>query len=60
MTIYHSVKGHTHTAWIEDKRGVRVWEASGSTEAVAVFNLLYALSQRDDPDATPHVVIVEK
>jgi hypothetical protein len=60
VTIYHSVKGHTHTAWIEDERGVRVWEASGYTRAVAITNLLDALSQRDDPKAKPRVQIVEK
>ena len=59
MTIYYSQKGRTVTAWIE-QGGVRVYEAGGSSLEMAVGNLVYALSQRDDPDATPHVEIVEK
>jgi hypothetical protein len=59
MKIYCSTKGDTVTAWIED-HGKRVWEADGDTLELAVGRLIYALSQRDDPNATPKVEIVEK
>ena len=59
MTIYYSEQGRTVTAWIE-QGGVRVYEASGSSLELAVGRLVYALSQRDDPQAKPRIRIVEK
>jgi hypothetical protein len=60
MIIYHKGKGRKHTAWIEDETGKIIWSAGGVSEADAIFNLLYALTQRDDPTLEPHVEIVEK
>ena len=59
MTIHYWTTGRTVTAWIE-RDGVRVWEASGDSLELAIGRPVYALSQRDDPGATPHVEIVEK
>lgn len=59
MTIHYSTTGRTVTAWIE-RDGVRVWEASGDSLELAIGRLIYSLSQRDDPNAKPHVEIVEK
>jgi hypothetical protein len=58
MTIHHAGVGRKHVAWLE-VNGERTWEAEGTTEANAIFNLLYALTQRDDPKAKPAFKIVE-
>jgi hypothetical protein len=59
MTIYCSKQGGTVTAWIE-QGGVRVYEASGDSLAEAGWRLIEALANRDDPQAKPRIVIVEK
>jgi hypothetical protein len=58
MIVYCSKKGRVWTAWIEED-GKRIWEASGSSQKDAIWNLFYALSQRDDPNAKPVFKIVE-
>ena len=58
MIIHYSEDGREVTAWVE-KGGVRIEEASGYSLEMAVGRLVYALSQRDDPKAEPHVEIVE-
>ena len=58
MTIHHKGAGHKRTAWIEENGEIK-WSADGTTEANAVFNLLYALTQRDYPNAKPAFKLVE-
>ena len=58
MIVHWSKKGRVYTAWLEEN-GKRIWEASGPSLKDAVWNLFYALSQRDDPDAKPIFQIVE-
>ena len=59
MTFYYSQDSDAVTAWIEHN-GVDVYEASGGSLETALGNLVYALSQRDDPKATPIIRVVEK
>jgi hypothetical protein len=58
MTIHYELQGRTVTAWLE-RKGVRIAEASGNSLEMAIGRLIYELSQRDDPAATPRLRVVE-
>ena len=58
MTIHWATDEGMITAWIE-RNGLRVYAASGYSLEIAIGRLVYALSQRDDPEGQPHVEIVE-
>ena len=60
MTVHVTHKGDVWTAWIQRRDGGRIYEASGNSMKDAVWNLAYALSQRDDPNAKPRFRIVEE
>jgi len=59
MTIYFSSLEKGFKVWIT-RRGITIDESDGETIEMALGNLIYALSQGDDPDRIPRIVLKEK
>jgi hypothetical protein len=59
MTFYYSVRDSTYTVWIE-YQGTKTYEASGNSLEMALGNLVYALSQGDDPNRKPLIKVIKK